>query len=149
MNKLNSKNWQRVRVSKKNNTITFTNPDTYKTKSECEADIKSNQYIAINKRNLEKMLAEGWTIAVEETKQETQVIDLTGNPEVEEAIRKYYIQKKSKEETNKKAIKDFLTVKPPEKVEPFSYSKKWDKYESKGRPRAQKAKQLQIESYCN
>lgn len=153
MNKLTTRNWQRVRQNSSKKVLTFTNSDTYNTKSECEKAIKSNQYIAINKRNLEKMLNDGWAIAGEEktveAKEETKVIDLTGDPEVEEAIRKYYIRKKSQEEAQKKAIDDFLTVKPPEKVEPFNYDKQWERYTKKSEPRAKKAKAEQIESYCN
>lgn len=164
MNKLNSKNWQRVRVSRKNKTITFTNSDTYHTKSECEKDINSAQYIAINKRNLNKMITEGYAIAGQEkhaTKPQkaTQQLDLTGDPDIERQIAEY--EKKQTEKIEREieqyvinkqkrdALKSFFTVKQPAKVEPINYSKRWDKFEKTGRPKALKAKAEQVESYCN
>jgi len=103
--RLNSKNWQRVRVNMKSKILTFTNDKTYKTESDCKIDINSTQYIAINKRKFDKMVFEGWIIAGQDTEQEQNAptqpkieqIDLTGNPEVEESIRQYYVAKKSKQ----------------------------------------------------
>ena len=105
MNKLTTKNWQRVRVNVKSKILTFTNDQTYKTESDCKMDINSTQYIAINKRKLDKMVSEGFTIAGQDTGQsqnaitqpKIEQIDLTGNPEVEESIRQYYVAKKSKQ----------------------------------------------------
>lgn len=107
MNKLTTKNWMRVRLNKTTKCITFTNDTTYKTKADCEYDIKSVQYISINLKALNKFVTEGYTIneqtitqpienTVEVTVLSDNVIDLTGVPEVEEAIRQNYIKQAEK-----------------------------------------------------
>lgn len=158
MNKLNSKNWQRVRISNKTKTITFTNDETYKTKAECEKDIKSAQYIAINQNALNKLLNDGYTVndttinlqlenAVEVKETTTNVVDLTGDVEVEEAIRQNYIKSKEKKGiqfVNGASIKEISNVEaeyfakltqsqPIRKESEFqkTYDNKWNKYYEK------------------
>lgn len=75
MNKLTTKNWMRVRINNSAKTITFTNDTTYKTESECLVDIKSNQYIAINKRRFNKMISEGWIEMFTVSKETAQICD--------------------------------------------------------------------------
>lgn len=99
-NKLTTKNWQRLRLNLTTKSITFTNDKTYKNESECLVDIKSNQYIAINKRRFDKMISEGWKVVDGVTKstqnitESIQMVDLTGDPEIEESVRQYYVSRK-------------------------------------------------------
>lgn len=157
MNMLNTKNWQKVRINVKNKLVTFTNNTTFKTKAECDTTVKSNQYISVNLKALNKLLADGYTIhqpiienAVQIEKSNTKaIVDLTGNPEVEEAIRQYYVAKKSKEEAKAKAIADFLTPVSQPKFKPLDLSKQIEKFEKTGRARALKALENQRQDYCN
>ena len=98
MTKLTSKNWVKVSVNQKNKTIRFTT-QFYKTQSEGLQMLggKAKNFAIVNKKAIDKMITDGFTI-VEQKQQkvtDTQIVDLTGNPEVEEAIRQYYIKKKS------------------------------------------------------
>lgn len=131
-NKLNSKNWQRARVSHKNKTLTFTNDTTYKTMTECEKDIKSTQYMAINLKRLNDLVNNGYVVTnansqetiknvateaverqnVEEIKQPWQPVYIVGNPEVEKQIAEYTnkkMQKKGIQFVTTKGVKDGLT----------------------------------------
>lgn len=167
MNKLNSKNWQRVRISNKAKTITFTNDTTYKTKAECENDIKSAQYIAINLKALNKLVSDGYSVndttietvkenATESVKQAENVQDVELlNPEIEAQIEAYaqakierdikaYEEKKRKQE----AIARFLNTPPTQpKQQAFDYDKQWDKYYKTGKPRAERALNAQMSQY--
>lgn len=160
MNKLNSKNWQRVRINRTKKVLTFSNDMVYRTKSDCEKDIKTNQYIAINLKALNALLDSGYSISPEGNKSVlktnteaktpvNEVVDLTGKPEVEEAIRKYYIIKKARQEKNQRAIEKFLTPVPQPKVQPFDLSKQYDKFERTGRKHALNALEVQRADYCN
>lgn len=168
MNKLNSKNWQRVRISNKAKTITFTNDTTYKTKADCENDLKSAQYIAINQNALNKLLSDGYMIndttinpqqvnAVEVKETASNVIDLTGNSEIEEAIRQNYIKSKEKkgiEFVKGASIKEMSNVEAEyfaklntrtltRNENPFqkTYNEKWDKYYQKRDKEIEKEKE--------
>ena len=162
MMKLNSKNWQKVRLNVKSKLITFTSETTFKTKSECEATIKSNQYVAINKLGLERLLADGYTInqpkeenAVEVKELAQNVVDLTGNAEVEAQIEAYaqakierdikaYADKKAKEQ----AVKNFLATPPKqEKQKPFDYDKQLKNFYTKQKPRNERALSNQMAEY--
>lgn len=124
-NKLNSKNWQRIRVSHKNKTLTFTNDTIYKTMSECNNDIKSSQYIAINLKGLERLLCDGYSITqetiknvttesenVKEVRQEWQPPYIVGDEQLEKQIAEYTnkkMQKKGVQFVINKGVKDGLT----------------------------------------
>lgn len=168
MNKLTTKNWMRVRLNKTTKCITFTNDTTYKNKADCEMDIKSAQYIAINLKALNKLVSEGYTIneqtiaqpienVVEVTVLSHNVIDTTVNEKIERQIEEYTKAKIERDilayETKKNkqlAIERFLST-PPKQAEqkPFDYSKQIDKFYSKQQPRNQRDKQRQIADYCN
>ena len=154
MMKLNSKNWQRVRINRTNKVLTFTNDMVYRTKSDCEKDIKTNQYVAINLKNLNELLNSGYSISPEVNKSVLKTpqceitpinegVDLTDNPEVERQILEY-AEKKRKQDI----IKAFLTPVPQPKVQPFDLSKRHEKFERTGRKQALKALEIQRNDYC-
>lgn len=169
MLKLNSKNWMRLRINKTTKTLTATNDTTYKTKTDCENDIKSTQYIAINSKALESLLSQGYVVvdtsikedkkfATTNVKQSTkQVIDLTGNEEIEKQIEAYAqakierdIQAYEKKKRQQLEIERFLSTPPKQtKQEPFDYSKQMEKFVTRQAPRNQRDKQRQIDDYCN
>lgn len=132
MNKLNSKNWQRVRISHKNKTLTFTNDTTYKTMTECDKDIKSTQYMAINLKRLNDLVSEGYVVAntnsqetiknvtmesiqsenVKDVKQPWQPMYIVGDEQLEKQIAEYTnkkMQKKGIQFVINKGVKDGLT----------------------------------------
>ena len=164
-NKLNSKNWQRVRINKSTKVLTFTNETVYKTKSECEKDIKSTQYIALNLKALNTLLNDGYSIyqanqenvTEQATESENGIIDLTGNEEIERAIKEYEqkkiesdIAKYEAKKRSQEAVKNFLKTPPKQPTyESFNYDKQMEEFITKQAPKNQKDKQRQIADYCN
>lgn len=169
MLKLNSKNWMRLRINKTTKVLTATNEQTYQTKSECENDIKSAQYIAINLKALNKLLSDGYTLVDTNIKEDKKVatinvelstantiIDLTGDAEVEIQIEAYTQMKierdilaYEKKKRSQEAVERFLATPPKqEKQNPFDYDKLNQRYYAKQQPRNQRDKQRQIADYC-
>lgn len=152
--KLNSKNWQRIRLNTTTKVITFTNDTTFKTKAECDTTVKSNQYVSVNLKGLQKLLGEGYTISQPKeenaTEQATEPQNTTKqefNPEVEEAIRLNYIKNKErkgvefakgasiqeKSNVEQEYFNKMNQVKSAIKESEFqkTYDLKWDKYYNK------------------
>jgi len=157
MNKLKSKNWMRVRINRGSKVITFTNDITYKTKLECEKDIKSSQYIAVNLKAFNELLKSGYTNTPEtkEVTAEAQNKALNVENEVVEVINhtveaqiEAYAKMKADRDRNKDAIRSFLTPVKQAEVVPFDMTERLQKYEKTGRKRAVKALEMQRESYC-
>lgn len=146
MNKLNSKNWQRVRVSHKNKTLTFTNDTTYKTITECNNDIKSTQYIAINLKHLTDFVSEGYVVT--NTNSQETIKNVTTEATQSENVKEVKQEQTEVKKAKVDPIKLFLASPPRQKShKPFDYSKNWESYESKGRPRAERELDKQIAEY--
>ena len=153
MNKLKSKNWMRVRINRGSKVITFTNDITYKTKLECEKDIKSSQYIAVNLKAFNELLKSGYTNTPEvkevtaEVQNQPLDVDNENNLDVERQIAEY-AKMKAEKDAKQATIRAFLTPVKQADIIPFDYSKSLEKYENAGRKRAVKALEMQRESYC-
>lgn len=145
------------------------------TKTEALA-FENSRVKAHNHKSLLKLINEGYTdlnlvndIIVDTVKEitpETIVeavkpieIKQEFNPEVEEAIRQNYIKKAekkgvimykgaSKPNEYSDAVKAFLSTPPSQpSVKPFDYSKQVERYEKRGRVRAEKALAEQMAEY--
>lgn len=134
-------------------------------------EFENSRVKAHNYKSLCKLIQDGWTDlnseadttinptqenAVEVKETASNVIDLTGDAEVEAQIEAYAKAKierdiKAYEEKKRKQmeIERFLAT-PPKQVsqKPFDYSKQLDKFYTKQAPRNQRDKQRQIADYC-
>jgi len=164
MSEMLTKKWYKIQLVVKTKTFKVTK-QVFNTKSEGIEKGISKGYDILNYKHLSELLNEGWTeyTAKEEntTEQATEspndIIDLTGNPEIEAQIETYtrakierdikaYTEKKTKQE----AVKNFLNtplVQPKQK--PFDYSKKLTEFYDKKAPKNQELKKRQIADYCN
>lgn len=96
---MTNKQWAKVQVIKSTMTLKITKK-IYKTKAEGLQMMGANpqNYQILNNKNIETLVAQGYKIfGAVEVIEPIKVVDLTGDPDVEEAIRLYYIKKKQRQ----------------------------------------------------
>lgn len=170
MSDMKVKSWYKIQLIAKSKTFKVTKQE-FKTKSEGTEKGISKGYDILNLKALNRLICEGWTEYT--TKEENASNKAVGvvniveaveqsNPEIEAQIEAYtqakierdieaYAQKKAREEAkkaNEEALIRFLSTPPQQpKFKPFNYTKAWDDYETKGKPKAEKALDKQLKEY--
>lgn len=160
MKTLTTKNAVKCSLNQKTRQIRFTQ-QFFKTITEGNATLGSApNFVILNKRMVEKLVNEGWSIVDTKstnniTKQSTpiEVVDLTGNPETEEAIRRNYIKRnpvsfvKNAKEFSQQNMKSALEVFGAtifKKQEPIHMNSAFEKFHRSEIGRERKAQQMQM-----
>lgn len=167
ISQMKAKSYYKVQLIAKTKTIKITKQE-FKTKSEGLEKGISKGYDILNLKAVNKLLCEGWTeyTAKQENVSETIVeavkpieVKQEFNTEVEEAIRQNYIKKVEKKgvimykgastpNEYSDDVKRFLNTPPTQPTyKPFDYSKQSERYEKRGRIRAEKALAEQMKEY--
>lgn len=160
MNKLTTKNAVKASINKSTKQIRFTQ-QYFRNVTEGEATLgTSKSFIILNKNRLDKMIADGYKVVDAKSTQNitkssttVEIVDLTGVPEVEEAIRRNYVKHKpvsfvkNAREFSQQGMKTALEIFGEtkfEKVQPLTFHSAYDKFEKTQIGRERKAQMMEV-----